>query len=124
MAVSILFILPIPGVFRRLVRRAAKRALLDADVAGGRQLSAGRRDDVDPRLVWRDDVWTLLVPAALFFFGAGHALSTGDQWRNGAVPFLAGTAGALVGGMQNMGSGALAWFSAMLPQTSQFSLGC
>ncbi len=26
---------------------------------------------MDPRLVWRDECWTLLVPAALFFFGAG-----------------------------------------------------
>jgi DHA1 family 2-module integral membrane pump EmrD-like MFS transporter len=38
-------------------------------------------------------------------------------------PFLAGTAGALVGGLQNIGSGAMAWFSALLPQTGQFSLG-
>ncbi|SUH06218.1 multidrug resistance protein D [Salmonella enterica subsp. enterica] len=38
-------------------------------------------------------------------------------------PFLAGTAGALVGGLQNIGSGVLAWLSAMLPQTGQGSLG-
>ena len=38
-------------------------------------------------------------------------------------PYLAGAAGALVGGMQNMGSGLATWLSAMLPQTGQFSLG-
>ncbi len=36
-------------------------------------------------------------------------------------PFLAGTAGALVGGLQNIGSGVLAWLSAMMPQTGQSS---
>ncbi|HHR4466731.1 TPA: multidrug efflux MFS transporter EmrD, partial [Salmonella enterica] len=35
----------------------------------------------------------------------------------------AGTAGALVGGLQNIGSGVLAWLSAMLPQNGQGSLG-
>ncbi|MNW14985.1 Multidrug resistance protein D [compost metagenome] len=36
---------------------------------------------------------------------------------------MAGTAGALVGGLQNLGSGLIAWLSALLPQTGQFSLG-
>ena len=67
-------------------------------------------------------VWTLLIPAALFFFGAGM-LFPRHQRRDGAVPFLAGTAGALVGGLQNIGSGALARLSAMMPQTGQASLG-
>ncbi len=34
-----------------------------------------------------------------------------------------GTAGALVGGLQNIGSGVLAWLSAMLPQTGQRQSG-
>ncbi len=70
------------------------------------------------------NVWTLLVPAALFFFRCRDAVSAGDQRRDGAVPLpLAGTAGALVGGLQNIGSGVLASLSAMLPQTGQGSLG-
>lgn len=56
------------------------------------------------------NVWTLLIPAALFFFGAG-------------MLFPLATSGALVGGLQNIGSGVLAWLSAMLPQTGQGSLG-
>ncbi len=35
---------------------------------------------MDPRLVWRVNVWTLLVPAALFFFGAGMLF----RWRPAA----------------------------------------
>ena len=35
----------------------------------------------------------------------------------------AGSAGALIGGLQNLGSGVVAWASALLPQRDQFSLG-
>ncbi len=41
-------------------------------------------------------------PAVLF--RCRDAVSAGDQRRDGAFPFLAGTAGALVGGLQNIGS--------------------
>ncbi len=124
MAVSILFILPIPAAFFGA-------------------WFAGRQNARFPTLMWQAvascllagimmwipgwfgvmTVWTLLVPAALFFFGAGMLFPLAISGAMEPFPFLAGTAGALVGGMQNMGSGALAWFSAQLPQTSQFSLG-
>ena len=124
MAVSILFILPIPAAFFGA-------------------WFAGRQNARFPTLMWQAvascllagimmwipgwfgvmTVWTLLVPAALFFFGAGMLFPLATSGAMEPFPFLAGTAGALVGGMQNMGSGALAWFSAQLPQTSQFSLG-
>ena len=124
MAVSILFILPVPAAFFGA-------------------WFAGRQNARFPTLMWQAvascllagimmwipgwfgvmTVWTLLVPAALFFFGAGMLFPLATSGAMEPFPFLAGTAGALVGGMQNMGSGALAWFSAGLPQTSQFSLG-
>ncbi|MDH8195870.1 multidrug efflux MFS transporter EmrD, partial [Klebsiella pneumoniae] len=63
------------------------------------------------------NVWTLLVPAALFFFGAGMLFPLATSGAMEPFPFLAGTAGALVGGLQNIGSGVLASLSAMLPQT-------
>ena len=69
------------------------------------------------------NVWTLLVPAALFFFGAGMLFPLATSGAMEPFPFLAGTAGALVGGLQNIGSGVLASLSAMLPQTGQGSLG-
>ncbi|EGZ0297929.1 multidrug efflux MFS transporter EmrD, partial [Escherichia coli] len=80
-------------------------------------------------LMWIPDwfgvmnVWTLLVPAALFFFGAGMLFPLATSGAMEPFPFLAGTAGALVGGLQNIGSGVLASLSAMLPQTGQGSLG-
>ncbi len=45
-------------------------------------------------------VWTLLVPAALFFFGAGMLFPLATSGAMEPFPFLAGTAGALVGGLQ------------------------
>lgn len=124
MTVSILFILPIPAAF------------LGAWVAG-------RPNKAFPTLMWQSvascvaaglmmwipgllgimTVWTLLIPAALFFFGAGMLFPLATSGAMEPFPFLAGTAGALVGGLQNIGSGVLAWLSAMLPQTGQASLG-
>ena len=69
------------------------------------------------------NIWTLLVPAALFFFGAGMLFPLATSGAMEPFPFLAGTAGALVGGLQNIGSGVLAWLSAMMPQTGQSSIG-
>jgi len=69
------------------------------------------------------NIWTLIVPAALFFFGAGMLFPLATTGAMEPFPYLAGAAGALVGGMQNMGSGLATWLSAMLPQTGQFSLG-
>ena len=124
MAVSILFILPIPA------------ACFGA-------WFAGRPHKRFPTLMWQSviccllagimmwipglmgimTVWTLLVPAALFFFGAGMLFPLATSGAMEPFPFLAGTAGALVGGLQNIGSGVLAWLSAMMPQTGQSSLG-
>ena len=124
MTVSILFILPIPAAFfgAWFAGRPNKRfsTLMWQWVICC--LLAGL-------LMWIPDwfgvmnVWTLLVPAALFFFGAGMLFPLATSGAMEPFPFLAGTAGALVGGLQNIGSGVLASLSAMLPQTGQGSLG-
>ena len=59
-------------------------------------------------LMWIPDwfgvmnVWTLLIPAALFFFGAGMLFPLATSGAMEPFPFLAGTAGALVGGLQTL----------------------
>lgn len=68
-------------------------------------------------------IWTLVVPAALFFFGAGMLFPLATTGAMEPWPYMAGTAGALLGGLQNLGSGLAAWLSALLPQNGQFSLG-
>lgn len=92
-------------------------------MAVGYLLPAGWLADVDPRLVWRDECLDAARSAALFFFGAGMLFPLATSGAMEPFPFLAGTAGALVGGLQNIGSGVLASLSAMLPQTGQGSLG-
>lgn len=69
------------------------------------------------------NTWTLLVPAAVFFFGAGMLFPLATTGAMEPFPYLAGAAGALVGGLQNVGSGVATWISALLPQDGQFSLG-
>ena len=124
MAVSILFILPIPAAFfgAWFAGRPHKRfpTLMWQSVICC--LLAGIMMWI-PGLMGIMTVWTLLVPAALFFFGAGMLFPLATSGAMEPFPFLAGTAGALVGGLQNIGSGVLAWLSAMMPQTGQSSLG-
>jgi DHA1 family 2-module integral membrane pump EmrD-like MFS transporter len=124
MVVSILFILPIPAAFfgAWFAGRPNKRfsTLMWQSVMSC--LLAGVMMWV-PGLLGVMTVWTLLIPAALFFFGAGMLFPLATSGAMEPFPFLAGTAGALVGGLQNIGSGALAWLSAMMPQTGQSSLG-
>ncbi|WP_044183021.1 multidrug efflux MFS transporter EmrD [Phytobacter massiliensis] len=124
MAVSVLFILPIPAAFfgAWFAGRQNKRFSTLMWQAVTSCMAAGLMMWV-PGWFGVMNVWTLLVPAALFFFGAGMLFPLATSGAMEPFPFLAGTAGALVGGLQNMGSGALAWFSALLPQNSQFSLG-
>ncbi|MDU4942805.1 MAG: multidrug efflux MFS transporter EmrD [Mixta calida] len=124
MTISILFILPIPAAFfgawfagrddksfYTLMWYAVNSCLLAA------------------ALMWLPswfgimNIWTLLVPASLFFFGAGMMFPLATSGAMEPYAWLAGTAGALIGGLQNLGSGLVAWLSAQLPQNSQFSLG-
>lgn len=92
-------------------------------MAVGYLLPAGWLTDVDPRLVWRDECLDAARSRRAVLFGAGMLFPLATS---GAMEpfFLAGTAGALVGGLQNIGSGVLASLSAMLPQTGQGSPGC
>ena len=124
MAVSILFILPIPAAFfgAWFAGRPNKRfsTLMWQSVICC--LLAGIMMWL-PGLFGIMTVWTLLVPAALFFFGAGMLFPLATSGAMEPFPFLAGTAGARVGGVPNLGSGVLAWLSAMMPQTGQSSLG-
>ncbi|MCX2957418.1 multidrug efflux MFS transporter EmrD [Serratia symbiotica] len=122
--VSILFILPIPAAFfgawyagrdGKAFHSLMWHAVLSCLLAGLMMWT--------PSWFGVMNIWTLIVPATLFFFGAGMMFPLATTGAMEPFPYLAGAAGALVGGMQNLGSGLAAWFSATLPQTGQFSLG-
>ncbi|PQQ27587.1 multidrug transporter EmrD [Photorhabdus luminescens] len=122
--VSILFILPIPAAFfgawyagreGRTFYNLMWHSVVCCLLAGAFMWLPG----------WLGvmNIWTLLVPAALFFFGAGMLFPLATTGAMEPFPYLAGAAGALVGGLQNVGSGLATWLSAMLPQNNQFSVG-
>nr|WP_186454385.1 multidrug efflux MFS transporter EmrD [Pantoea soli] len=124
LTVSILFILPIPAAF------------FGAWFAGREQRSwhtlmwyGVNSCLLAGLLMWVPawfgvmNIWTLLVPAALFFFGAGMLFPLATSGAMEPYAWLAGSAGALIGGLQNLGSGVVAWLSALLPQHDQSSLG-
>lgn len=124
LTVSILFILPIPAAFfgawyagrdGKTFHTLMWHSVISCLLAGAMMWIPG----------WFGvmNIWTLIVPAALFFFGAGMLFPLATTGAMEPFPYLAGAAGALVGGMQNMGLGLATWLSAMLPQTGQFSLG-
>ncbi|BBI91108.1 putative multidrug efflux system protein [Serratia symbiotica str. Tucson] len=122
--VSILFILPIPAAFfgawyagrdGKTFHSLMWHAVLSCLLAGLMMWT--------PSWFGVMNIWTLIVPATLFFFGAGMMFPLATTGAMEPFPYLAGAAAALVGGMQNLGSGLAAWFSATLPQTGQFSLG-
>ncbi|WP_276742968.1 multidrug resistance protein D [Pantoea septica] len=122
--VSILFILPIPAAFfgAWFAGREARswHSLMWTGVNSC--LLAGALMWI-PAWFGMMNIWTLLVPAALFFFGAGMLFPLATSGAMEPYAWLAGSAGALIGGLQNLGSGVVAWASALLPQRDQFSLG-
>ncbi|CAM3278783.1 MULTISPECIES: multidrug efflux MFS transporter EmrD [Yersinia] len=124
LTVSILFILPIPAAFfgawyagreGRTFHNLMWHSVISCLLAGLMMWIPG----------WFGimNIWTLIIPAALFFFGAGMLFPLATTGAMEPFPYLAGAAGALVGGLQNIGSGLTTWLSAMLPQSGQFSLG-
>jgi len=123
-AVSLLFILPLPAAFfgAWFAGKTEKSFTTVMWYAVNSCLLAGILMWI-PGWLGVMNLWTLIVPASLFFFGAGMLFPMATTGAMEPWPWMAGTAGALVGGLQNLGSGLVAWLSAMLPQNDQFSLG-
>ena len=124
LTVSILFILPIPAAFfgAWFAGREQKSWHTLMWYGVNSYLLAGLLMWV-PAWFGVMNIWTLLVPAALFFFGAGMLFPLATSGAMEPYAWLAGSAGALIGGLQNLGSGVIAWLSALLPQHDQSSLG-
>jgi len=122
--VSILFILPIPAAFfgAWFAGREQKSWHTLMWYGVNSCLLAGLLMWI-PSWFGMMNIWTLLVPAALFFFGAGMLFPLATSGAMEPYAWLAGSAGALIGGLQNLGSGVVAWLSALLPQHDQSSLG-
>ena len=122
MVVSILFILPIPAAFFGAWFAGRRKSASPPDVAVGDQLSAGGSDDVDPGAVWRDDRLDAAHPGGAVLLRRGDAVPARHQRRDGAVPVPRRYGGRVGGRFAEHRFRALAWLSAMMPQT-EASLG-
>ena len=123
--ISLLFIVPLPGyllgsfIAGRLNKVFTLNQIILIGIIG---LALGAFSMLWTGLAGHVTLLGILIPAVLFFFGGGIVFPSATA---GAIePFddSAGKAGALLGGMQNVGSGSCALFSASLSQTNQLPL--
>ena len=66
--------------------------------------------------------WTILIPINFYFLGVGILFPAGTTGALEPFPTLAGTAGSIMGGVQNIGAGLATLISATMRQTSQLPL--
>ncbi len=76
-----------------------------------------------PAIMKNISVIVLLVPAVIYFIAAGMLAPATISGATEPFPNQAGTAGAILGGLQNVGAGMITLLSAWLPQNNQLCLG-
>ena len=120
--ISVLFVIPIPGYLLGswLAGQMARRFTLERIIASSAvalvpaslaMLAAGLLDYLN--------VWVILIPATVYFLGAGLLYPTATTAALAPFPRHAGVAGAVLGGMQNLGGGLVTLVAACMPMSSQ-----
>ncbi|MFV0574355.1 MAG: multidrug efflux MFS transporter EmrD [Vibrio sp.] len=124
--VSLLFIVPIPGYLLGAAmsswiasRHSEKRALNFGLVA----IAIGSLVIFIPGVFGHTDAFSLVGGATIYFLGAGVLFPAATTGAISPFPHHAGTAGALLGGIQNFGAGVATLMAAMLPAQNQLPLG-
>ncbi|RZR08886.1 multidrug transporter EmrD [Vibrio vulnificus] len=125
--VSILFVLPIPGYLIGAglssyiaQRRSQKRALNVGLVA----ILIGAAVVLIPGLFGQTTALTLVGGATIYFLGAGILFPAATTGALAPFPYHAGTGGAILGGMQNLGAGIATLIASLFPAQDQLPLGC
>jgi DHA1 family 2-module integral membrane pump EmrD-like MFS transporter len=124
--VSFLFITPLPAyLFGSFLAARFNRVLTLNQIIfkGIFWLAVGSFSMLWAGLMGHVTLVGILLPAIIFFFGAGILFPTATAGALEPFAESAGKAGALLGGIQNLGSGICALISAMLPQHTQVPLG-
>ena len=67
-------------------------------------------------------LFAIIIPGCIYFFGCGVIFPTSTTKALEEFPNIAGTAGALLGGTQNLGAGILTALAALIPLNSQLPL--
>lgn len=125
-AVSVLFVLPLPGYMfgawlsARLSYRLTMGKLMRLGIAF---LGIGSLTILVPGLLGEVSAASLVLGAALYFVGSGILCPTATTCAIEPFPGQAGTAGAILGGMQNLGAGLVTLLAAGIPMHGQLTLG-
>ncbi|MFW8633110.1 multidrug efflux MFS transporter EmrD [Vibrio natriegens] len=124
--VSLLFIIPIPGYLIGsglssyiAQRRSMRRALNVGLVA----IFIGSAVVLIPGLFGLTTALTLIGGATIYFLGAGILFPAATTEAISPFPYHAGTAGATLGGMQNLGAGIATLLASLFPAQNQMPLG-
>ena len=124
--VSVLFVLPLPGYLfgawlsAKLSFRLTQGKLMRLGIAF---LALGSLIILVPGLFGVVSAASLVGGAAVYFIGSGILSRTATSCAIEPFPGQAGTAGAILGGMQNLGAGVVTLLAAGFPMTGQVTLG-
>ena len=125
--VSVLFIIPLPAYMLgchlagRLSQRFSPNQLMSAGIYF---LLAGGLSMLVSGILHQLSLCLILIPASLFLFGTGLLYPTATSAGLEPFPHMAGTAGAMLGAVQNLGAGLCTLVPALITQHSQLPLGC
>ncbi len=123
--ISILFVLPIPGYLAGswLAGRLAKKHGLETIIGLGiAMLILGSLSMLLAGLMGYLNIPVVLIPATLYFLGGGLVFPTATTAALEPLPNNAGVAGAVLGGMQNLGAGVVTLVSSSMPMQNQVPL--
>lgn len=124
--VSLLFIMPIPGYLAgaglssMLTMKWSEKTSL---VVGLYAIVIGALIVLIPGLFGYTNAVSLVGGATVYFLGAGILFPAATTGAVSPFPRHAGTAGATLGGMQNLGAGLATMVASMLPTTDQLPVG-
>lgn len=124
--VSLLFVMPIPGYLVGAALSsiiAAKKNGKSALMFGLFAIMAGSLIVLIPGLMGQTTALTLVGGATIYFLGAGILFPAATTGALSPLPYHAGTGGAVLGGMQNLGAGLATLGASMIPTTNQMPLG-
>lgn len=124
--VSLLFVLPIPGYLVGAALSsfiAAKRNEKSALFFGLVAIMAGSLVVLIPGLFGQTTALTLIGGATIYFLGSGILFPAATTGALTPFPYHAGTGGAVLGGMQNLGAGLATLAASAIPTSNQMPLG-
>ncbi|NRF23474.1 multidrug efflux MFS transporter EmrD [Vibrio coralliilyticus] len=124
--VSMLFVLPIPGylVGAGLSSVIASRGSEKVSMMFGLlAIVLGSLIVLVPGLMGQTSAMTLVGGATIYFLGAGILFPAATTGALSPFPYHAGTGGAILGGMQNLGAGLATLAASLIPSHDQMPVG-